>query len=205
MPFHSSVLTNFKLYYQNSLNYSGQSWSDKHTYQTSLNLILNALARAQAPEAFPFFFFHGFPPSQPLMLGLGAASWLGGHTHQAHARAARAPQQYYYSRLPRCTLTIFFQRNTSSSFSFAFSVKKQQLRTNSQQFDEIFWTVKRRCAKNFVLCISCLPPKGYLCGAPRYTEIISWFLFFSVCRSKHTSETVQQYGLFVRNGGEICK
>ena len=159
MPFHSSVLINFKLYYQNSLNYSAQSWSDKHTYQTSLNLILNALARAQAPEAFPFFFFHGFPPSQPLMLGLGAASWLGGHTHQAHARAVRPPQQYYYSRLPRCTLTIFFQRNTSSSLSFAFSVKKQQLRINSQQFDEIFWTVKKGAQKTLYYVSPACPRK----------------------------------------------
>ena len=88
MPFHSSVLINFKLYYQNSLNYSAQSWSDKHN-QTSLNLILIALARAQAPEAFPFFFFHGFPPSQPLMLGLGAASQLGGpRTKRTRARRA---------------------------------------------------------------------------------------------------------------------
>ena len=101
------------------------------------------------------------PPRNPSCLAsVQPASWTA-HTHQAQARAARAPQQYYYSRLPRCTLTIFFQRNTSSPFfSFAFSVKKQQLRTNSQQFDKIFWTVKRRCAKNFVLCISCLPPKG---------------------------------------------
>ena len=109
MPFHSSVLINFKLYYQNSLNYSAQSWSDKHTYQTSLNLILNALARAQAPEAFPFFFFHGFPRRNPSCLAsVQPAGWVASRTKRTRARRAH----------PSSTTRVGFQgvRLLSSSF-----------------------------------------------------------------------------------------
>jgi hypothetical protein len=161
LPFLSSALINCRLLLSKFIELFCSFLIRQAYLSNKSKLDFKPLGARASTRGFSFLLLSWFPPLATPHAWPQCSQLAGRPTHQAHARAARAPQQYYYSRLPRCTLTIFFQRNTSSPFfSFAFSVKKQQLRTNSQQFDEIFWTVKRRCAKNFVLCISCLPPKG---------------------------------------------